>query len=90
MKFYQHYMASSNGGNIDSDLLPIGNLLRESLLEAKSILEEISVLLEEKVAEKKKYLQANGDVKRWLEIENEIAERSSRFYELIPSSRFRD
>lgn len=72
--------------NIDKDILPFGKLSKELIYEAKKNLLEIRELIEE--LEGKQNGSTEDEVKEILKIKEGIADRSSKFYELIPDTRF--
>jgi len=86
VKMYQSCMRNYH---IDTDYLPLANLTKSLLTEAQQILVEIRELQEECQEERKKEF-SKQDADKILEIQDKIAEKSSRFYELIPSSLYRN
>jgi len=83
------YMASMQQYHIDSKLLSLSQLTKPLLPEAQYILAEIKALLDE-IAEEKKKDRSERDVDLLIKLKEKIAEKSSRFYELIPDSRYTD
>lgn len=86
MKMYQ---ASMRSFHIDQDFLPLANLTKEILNEAQQILFEIKECQEEEEAIRK-LDSTKQDLNKILDLKDKVAERSSRFYELIPDSRYKN
>jgi len=86
MKMYQ---ASMNSFHIDQEFLPLANLTKEILNEAQQILFEIKECQEEEEAIRK-LESGKQDLNKILDLKDKVAERSSRFYELIPDNRYRN
>jgi ankyrin repeat protein/predicted DNA-binding WGR domain protein len=73
-------MAYSRGVNIDTDLMPFGTLTNDSIQTAKALLLDIQAMA--------KNLETNRKTinpKDAFEIANEIAEKTSEFFEIIPT-----
>jgi hypothetical protein len=75
--------------HIDTEFMPLERLSKPQLLKAKSYLTEIQELIHEMLETRKRKDFADIDLDELLRIQEEIAERSSRFYELIPHKEYR-
>ena len=73
----------------DEEVLPISNIKKEVLEEAQMLLKELSDL----DTENQKLSQAFGtnlDIDKIQECRDKIQDLSSRFYELIPFTKYQD
>ena len=73
---------------INTELLPVTKLKKETLLECKNILEKCKDLVNDLDNERKKGLQAKVEVIEELYLK--INEVSSEYYELLPQAKYRD
>lgn len=85
MKMFQ---ATMQQYHIDTTFLPLTNLTKELLNEAQQILFEIKEYQEE-IEAQRKLDNTKKDLNKMIDLHHKIAEKSSRFYELIPDSRYR-
>ncbi len=88
-----YYKALKDSG-IDTDLLNFNYLNKELILKARSILGEINKIMQE-IALLRANKNASGHydedvINKVLDFKNEIYELSSRYYELIPKSKFKN
>lgn len=70
---------------ISSEHLPFGYLNRDTLVKAKNLVKEIRSLLR-----KQQFSRRVIDMKKRLELAEEINAKTSSFYELIPSSKYKE
>jgi hypothetical protein len=88
-----YYKALKDSG-IDTDLLNLNYLNKELILNARSILGEINNIHQQiAICITKKNSSGHYDediVNKVLDMKNEIYELSSRYYELIPKSKFKN
>lgn len=82
VKMYQEALIKFNFGNS----VPLTALDKSHLLEAKQVLSEISDLIQQVTEEMKDF--KNADYNKILELKETIANKSSRYYELIPSENY--
>ena len=72
---------------IDTEILPVTKLEKQTLLECKSLLEKLSSLSEQLDAERTKGTKAN--FVKIEEMYNDINDTSSEYYELLPQASYR-
>lgn len=68
---------------LDTDFMPLERLSKAQLLKAKSYLVELGDLIHELQEQRKKPFN-EIDMDELLRVQDEISEKSSRFFELIP------
>lgn len=73
---------------IDTDAFPLAKLEKSVLFEAQQLLLEITELIGQ-IKEDEKKKPEDRDTNKVLELQEEIVERSGKFYELIPDERFK-
>ena len=85
VKLYQSYLDQSG---IDVNYMPIDSLSYDTLIDAQSLLEEMRGQIELIQVEQRNYM--NCDIQKVLTLQEKIADESSKFYELIPHTQYRD
>jgi len=73
--------------NIDTRFLPLASLTKPLLMEAKQVLGDIADLLDE-LEKTKGTNTATMDLQEMQRIREELSDKTSRFYELIPNTQF--
>lgn len=73
---------------IDTDVLPFSGVKKQSLVEARQILLEIQECIKEDIEISKEGIKADFD--KLTAVKEKISQLSSRYYELVPQSRYRD
>lgn len=68
--------------------MPISNLKKETLQDAKDILKELKAMITQLDAERAKYAQANYELVQ--ELRGNISDQSSKYFELIPLAENKD
>ena len=68
--------------------MPISNLKKETLSDAKEILKELKAMITQLDAERVKYAQANYELVQ--ELRGKISDQSSKYFELIPLAENKD
>ena len=82
------YQRAMNQFGLDTDVMPFSGVKKQSLVEAREILMEVQEALKEEQILAKEGIKADYD--SLVKIKERISELSSRFYELIPQSRFKN
>ena len=77
------YELAYDSFGVSKEHLPFGMLDRESLLKAKHLLEEVRSLLK-----KQRLNNYENNIKKRLQLAEEITSKSSHFYELVPLSMY--
>lgn len=77
----------SNFG-VDINTLPFSGIKKETLVEAKAVLSIIKETVDEDIEISKLGLKA--DFEKLTEVKEKIAEYSSRYYELIPMTQYKN
>lgn len=73
---------------IDTDVLPFSAVKKQSLIEARNLLQDIQELIKEDIEISKDGIRADFD--KLTAVKEKISELSSRYYELIPLSRYKN
>jgi len=74
--------------DIDTDAFPLAKLEKSVLFEAQQLLLEITELIGQ-IKEDEKKLPEDRDANKILELKEAIVEKSGKFYELIPDTKFK-
>lgn len=82
------YQRAVSSQGIDKDQMPISNLKKETLQDAKDILKELKAMITQLDAERAKYAQANYELVQ--ELRGKISDQSSKYFELIPLAENKD
>lgn len=73
---------------IDTNVLPFSGVKKESLYEARQLLTEITECIKEDIEISKAGIAADYD--KLSAVKEKVSELSSRYYELIPLSRYKN
>ena len=82
------YQRAMNQFGLDTDVMPFSGVKKQSLAEARELLMEIQESLKEEQELAKEGIKADYD--SLVKVKERISELSSRFYELIPQSKFKN
>ena len=73
---------------VNTEILPVSGITKETIEKAMDILKELTQLIEEDQEICKKGM--NADLALLTGVRDKISDFSSRFYELIPLSQYKD
>lgn len=82
------YQRAVRNQGIDQDQMPISNLKKETLIDAKALLQELKKTITQLDQERAKYRDANYDLVQELRVK--ISDLSSKYFELIPLAENKD
>ena len=82
------YHRAVNELRIDTDLLPVSGLKKESIQKAKQVLNKLAPVVKELEELRKKHM--NADFEEVARVKSVISKISSEFYSIIPKSEHKD
>ena len=74
-----------NKWGIDTGVLNFKNLNKQTIIEAKQTLQNLAILIDEY---DEIQLEKNQNIEKVLNLRDQIADESSKFYEIIPHTQF--
>jgi hypothetical protein len=82
------YQKAMGDFGIDQEILPFAKIEKQSLTEAMDVLKQLSITFEEEYEVNKAGIKADFD--KVMEVKSKILDLSSKFYQIIPLSQYKD